>query len=52
MFKLIYGDDLFDFPQLANQMYQDRRVQFHEDFGWDLDVDQLGREIDQYDRFP
>ncbi len=49
MFKLIYGDDLFDFPTLANQMFQDRRAQFHEDFGWELDVDDLGREIDKYD---
>jgi len=49
MFKLVYGDDLFDFPHLANQMFQDRRAQFCEKFGWDLDVDQLGREIDQYD---
>lgn len=49
MFKLIYGDDLFDFPQLANDMFQDRRQQFHDDYGWDLDVDNLGREIDEYD---
>ena len=43
------GDDLFDFPTLANQMFQDRRAQFHDKFGWELDVDDLGREIDQYD---
>jgi len=49
MFKLVYGDDLFDFPTLANQMFQDRRAQFRDDFGWDLDVDALGREIDRYD---
>ena len=49
MFKLVYGDDLFDFPTLANQMFQDRRAQFHDEFGWELDVDELGREIDQYD---
>ena len=49
MFKLIYGDDLFDSPQLANQMFQDRRQQFHDDYGWDLSVDDLGREIDEYD---
>ena len=49
MFKLVYGDDLFDFPTLANQMFQDRRAQFHDEFGWDLDIDALGREIDQYD---
>ncbi len=30
-------------------MFQDRRAQFHDDFGWDLNIDSLGREIDQYD---
>lgn len=49
MFTLAYGDDLFDFPKLANNMFQDRRVQFSEELGWDLDIDPQGREIDQYD---
>lgn len=49
MFKLVYGDDLFDFPTLANQMFQDRRAQFRDEYGWDLSVDELGREIDRYD---
>ena len=49
MFTLVYGDDLFDFPTLADEMYQDRRVQFHDELGWDLDIDAKGREIDQYD---
>jgi len=49
MFKLIYGDDLFDFPELANEMFQDRKSQFCDAFGWDLEVDALGREIDKYD---
>ncbi|MEM7742869.1 MAG: acyl-homoserine-lactone synthase [Pseudomonadota bacterium] len=49
MFNLVYGDDLFDFPGLANQMFRDRRAQFADDYGWDLDVDPMGREIDQYD---
>lgn len=49
MFTLVYGDDLFDFPALANQMYRDRRTQFREDLGWELEVDQMGREIDEYD---
>ncbi|MEM0990953.1 MAG: acyl-homoserine-lactone synthase [Pseudomonadota bacterium] len=49
MFTLVYGDDLFDFPGLANQMFRHRRTQFAEDYGWDLDIDQMGREIDQYD---
>lgn len=49
MFTLVYGDDLFDFPGLANQMFQDRRAQFADDYGWELDIDQNGREIDEYD---
>lgn len=49
MFKLIYGDDLYDFPNLANQMFRDRRAQFRDAYGWELDVDGLGREIDGYD---
>lgn len=49
MFRLVYGDDLFDFPTLANQMFRDRRAQFRDAYGWDLRVDEFGREIDQYD---
>ena len=49
MFTLVYGDDLFDFPQLANEMFHDRRAQFKEALGWNLAVDALGREIDEYD---
>ena len=49
MFTLVYGDDLFEFPQLANQMFRDRRSQFADDYGWELNVDDLGREIDEYD---
>ena len=49
MFTLVYGDDLFEFPTLANQMFQARRSQFADDYGWDLNVDDLGREIDEYD---
>lgn len=49
MFTLVYGDDLFDFPGLANKMFQDRRAQFKDTYGWELDVDNLGREIDEYD---
>ncbi len=49
MFTLVYGKDLGDFPQLSNEMFRDRRCQFREALGWDLKVDQLGREIDEYD---
>ena len=43
MFTLIYGDDLLDFPDLANQMFRDRRSQFKEGLGWNLFVDESGR---------
>jgi acyl homoserine lactone synthase len=49
MFTLVYGDDLFDFPELANEMFHDRRAQFKETLGWNLAVDAMGREIDRYD---
>ncbi len=50
MFTLVYGNDLHDFPALGNEMFCDRRAQFSEELGWDLDVDVLGRETDEYDR--
>lgn len=49
MHTIVYGDDLFDFPDLATEMFQDRRKQFCEELGWNLNVDALGREIDEYD---
>lgn len=36
-----------------NEMFWDRRAQFCEELGWDLNVDMRGREIDDYDNiFP
>ncbi len=49
MFTLVYGDDLFELPQLANEMFYDRRAQFKEALGWNLALDALGREVDEYD---
>ncbi len=49
MFTLVYGKDLGDFPKLGDGMFRDRRCQFREALGWDLKVDQQGREIDEYD---
>lgn len=49
MFTLVYGDDLYNFPGLANEMFCDRRTQFKDDYGWDLSVDDAGRETDEYD---
>jgi len=50
MFTLVYGNDLHHFAQLGNEMFQARRSQFKEQLGWDLKVDALGREMDEYDR--
>ncbi len=36
-------------PGLRDQMFEHRRQEFHERLGWDLWVDGLGREIDEYD---
>lgn len=36
-------------PQLRDQMFEHRREEFYERLGWDLKIDSLGREIDQYD---
>lgn len=49
-FTLVYGEDLQDFPGLADQMLKDRGAQFKEILGWDLDTDEAGRETDEYDR--
>lgn len=50
MFTLIYGNDLPEFPMLGNEMFCDRRTQFKEELDWDLNIDALGREMDEYDR--
>lgn len=36
-------------PNLRDQMFEHRREEFHERLGWDLKIDSLGREIDEYD---
>lgn len=36
-------------PNLRDEMFRHRRAQFVERLGWDLPVDEAGREIDQYD---
>ncbi len=48
-FTLVYGDHLADFPGLADEMFCDRREQFMDTLGWELDVDHSGRETDDYD---
>lgn len=43
------ASDLHRNPELATDMFQDRRIQFCEELGWDLHVDYKGNEIDNYD---
>ena len=48
-FTLFYGDNLPDFPDLGDQMLLDRGAQFIDNLGWDLTIDDKGRELDDYD---
>jgi len=48
-FTLVYGQDLYNFPKLTNQMFKDRGTQFKERLGWQLNTDTEGRERDEYD---
>ena len=48
-FTLVYGEHLTDFPELGDQMLRDRGTQFIDDLGWQLNTDDLGRELDEYD---
>lgn len=45
----VKGSHLDLFPALSLGMFQDRTVQFRDHLGWDVTVDDQGREIDQYD---
>lgn len=49
-FTIIHGDDIAEFPALADDMLRARRTQFVETLGWELAVDNAGRETDCYDR--
>lgn len=49
MLRYLYADQLTNFPRLAETMFKDRAVQFHERLGWEVDVDDTGYERDSYD---
>ncbi|WP_179378261.1 acyl-homoserine-lactone synthase [Jannaschia marina] len=49
MIRYLYGTDLADHGDLAAQMFRDRAAQFRDRMGWDVHVDALGWETDQYD---
>jgi N-acyl-L-homoserine lactone synthetase len=42
MLRYIYGNDLHDYPKLAESMFQDRADQFKTRLGWDVSVNAQG----------
>lgn len=49
MLRYIYGNDLHNYPRLADSMFKDRAAQFRDRLGWAVTVDANGHERDSYD---
>lgn len=49
MIHYIYGNALRDYPLLRDTMFADRADQFHTRLGWDVQINDDGHEVDQYD---
>ena len=49
MIRYLYGSQLDSHAALAADMFRDRAAQFRDRMGWDVTVDELGWETDQYD---
>src|SRR5918996_2904987 len=49
MIHFVYGDQLTNFPVLAESMFKDRAEQFKTRLGWDVTVNEYGWERDEYD---
>jgi acyl homoserine lactone synthase len=49
MIKAVYAADLFRRPILAASMFRDRAAQFHDRLRWNVSLDDMGLEFDQYD---
>lgn len=49
MLRYIYGNDLHNYPRLADSMFKDRAWQFRDRLGWAVKVDANGHERDSYD---
>jgi acyl homoserine lactone synthase len=49
MLRYVYGNDLKNFPVLADTMFRDRTEQFSRRLGWAVQVDNRGHERDEYD---
>lgn len=49
MIRYIYAEDLAEIPVLARTMFEDRADQFKTRLNWDVSVDHIGQERDEYD---
>lgn len=49
MIEYLYASDLNRAPDLAAGMFRDRTAQFRDRMGWNVEVDDMGWETDQYD---
>lgn len=49
MIRYLFGSQLEDHGDLAAAMFRDRTAQFRDRMGWDVTVDQLGWETDEFD---
>lgn len=50
MIRYLYAADLEQHPTLAHEMFTHRAQQFKERLGWDVKVDTMGWETDEYDQ--
>jgi acyl homoserine lactone synthase len=50
MIRFLYSDQLQNLPILRDSMFRDRADQFKNRLDWDVDVNELGEERDQYDQ--
>jgi len=49
MIRYIYANDLHNYPTLESTMFRDRAEQFKTRLGWEVSVDDIGYERDEYD---
>ncbi|MCK0168130.1 autoinducer synthase [Jannaschia sp. S6380] len=49
MIRYFYGSQMEQHAELAAEMFRDRATQFRDRMGWDVTVDDMGWETDQYD---
>ena len=49
MLRYVYADALHLFPKLRDSMFRDRAEQFQRRLGWQVKVNALGEERDEYD---